>query len=313
ERFQLIFGGSELCNGYSELNDPLDQRARFEEQQKMRESGDREAQMADEDFVEALEYGMPPVCGLGISERLFAFLEGKSVRECTMFPLLKPAHRGTEESGDEEKAGMLSLEHQEDDTVEIKDIGITRKKALDLLYEHIKNQNLIKHHLSVEIQMRALAEYFQKQGIGGVNPDAWAIAGLLHDMDWEITESEPKRHSLMTADILNKKGVHPAIVEAIRVHNHIHGIEPKTLMEKALYCAEELTGLVVASALVQPDKKLSSVDVPSVIKKFKDKAFARGVNREIIFQCEPMLGLSLEKLTAITLSAMQEKAGELGL
>jgi len=90
ERFQLILAGSELCNGYSELNDPIDQRERFEHQAKLRAAGDKEAQMNDSDFVEALEYGMPPVCGLGISERLFSFLEGKSVRECVMFPLLRP-------------------------------------------------------------------------------------------------------------------------------------------------------------------------------------------------------------------------------
>ena len=90
QRFQLIIAGSELCNGYSELNDPQDQRERFCEQAKMREVGDEEAQMFDEEFVEALEYGMPPVCGMGFSERLFAFLEGKSVRECVMFPFLRP-------------------------------------------------------------------------------------------------------------------------------------------------------------------------------------------------------------------------------
>ena len=297
ERFQLILAGSELCNGYSELNDPLDQRARFEEQQRMRDAGDEEAQMLDEDFVEALEYGMPPVCGLGISERLFAFLEGKSVRECTMFPLLRPSQ--TEKPLQKE--------------VEIKDIGITREKALELLHEYVKNPNLIKHHLAVEIQMRALAIYFQEKGIANINKDAWAMAGLLHDMDWEITESEPQKHSIMTAEILNKIGVHPAIVEAIKVHNHTHGLKPETLMQKVLYCAEELTGLVVAAARVQPDKKLASVDIPSVIKKFKDKAFARGVNREIILKCKEFLGMELDELISLTLLAMQARAGELGL
>ena len=90
ERFQVIIAGSELCNGYSELNDPLDQAKRFAEQQQLREAGDEEAQMNDEDFVEALEYGMPPTCGLGISERLFAFLSNKTLRECQLFPLVKP-------------------------------------------------------------------------------------------------------------------------------------------------------------------------------------------------------------------------------
>jgi len=90
ERYQVIIGGSEMGNGYSELNDPVDQRQRFEEQQKLRDAGDTEAQMHDRDFVEALEYGMPPVTGFGVSERLFAFLAGKPIRECVLFPLLRP-------------------------------------------------------------------------------------------------------------------------------------------------------------------------------------------------------------------------------
>lgn len=90
ERYQVIIGGSEMGNGYSELNDPVDQRRRFEEQQKLRDAGDTEAQMHDEDFVEALEYGMPPVTGFGVSERLFAFLADKPIRECVLFPLLRP-------------------------------------------------------------------------------------------------------------------------------------------------------------------------------------------------------------------------------
>ena len=90
QRFQVIIAGSELGNGYSELNDPLDQAERFNEQQKLRDQGDQEAQMRDQDFVEALEYGMPPTCGFGVSERLFAFLMNKPARECQIFPLMKP-------------------------------------------------------------------------------------------------------------------------------------------------------------------------------------------------------------------------------
>jgi len=90
QRFQPIIAGSEMGNGYSELNDPIDQAERFAEQQKLRDAGDDEAQMADHEFVEALECGMPPTCGFGVSERLFSFLMNKSVRECQIFPLLRP-------------------------------------------------------------------------------------------------------------------------------------------------------------------------------------------------------------------------------
>ena len=90
QRFQVILAGSEMGNGYSELNDPLDQAERFKEQAKMRAQGDKEAQMHDKDFVEALEYGMPPTCGFGVSERLFSFLMNKPIRECVLFPLMRP-------------------------------------------------------------------------------------------------------------------------------------------------------------------------------------------------------------------------------
>ena len=90
QKFQVLIAGSEVGNGYSELNDPIDQAERFKEQQKLREQGDEEAQMFDHDFVEALEYGMPPTCGFGVSERLFWFLIGKPARECQIFPLMKP-------------------------------------------------------------------------------------------------------------------------------------------------------------------------------------------------------------------------------
>ncbi len=90
EQFQVILAGSEVGNGYSELNDPIDQEERFKEQMKLREAGDTEAQDHDKGFIEALKYGMPPTCGFGLSERLFSFLEGKSIRECVIFPLMKP-------------------------------------------------------------------------------------------------------------------------------------------------------------------------------------------------------------------------------
>lgn len=102
-------------------------------------------------------------------------------------------------------------------------------------------------------------------------------------------------------------------MRAIKVHNHLHGIDPKTLLEKALYSAEELTGLIVAAALVRPDKKLAQVEVKSVRKKFKDKSFARGVDRDIILKCNELLEMELDELIEITISAMLEIADDLGI
>lgn len=184
---------------------------------------------------------------------------------------------------------------------------MTRDQALQLVRQHVKNENLVKHMIAAEVIMRALARHF------GEHEDEWGLAGLLHDLDWEETAETPERHSLVTVEYLKATDCPPEVIEAIRVHNHMHGFEPQTRLEKVLYCAEELTGLIVASALVQPDKKLASVTAESVLKKFKSPAFAKGVNREIIVKCEEFLGLSLERLVEIELGAMQERASDLGL
>ena len=184
---------------------------------------------------------------------------------------------------------------------------MTRDHALTLVREHVKNENLVKHMLAAEAVMRALARKF------GEDEDAWGLAGLLHDIDWEETQSTPELHSLKSKEYLTAAEVDPAVVHAIYVHNHMHGIEPQSRMEKALYSAEELTGLIVASALVQPDKKLAAVEAQSVLKKFKQPAFARGVDREIILRAEGWLEMSLLELIELELRAMQGIAAELGL
>ena len=184
---------------------------------------------------------------------------------------------------------------------------MTRDQAWVLVQEKVKGGFLRNHLLASEAIMRALARKFNQ------NEELWGLSGLVHDIDWELTESTPEQHSLVGAQWLAEVGFPAEIVEAVRVHNHMHGIEPKTLLEKSLWCAEELTGLIVACALVQPDKKLSSVKPESVLKKFKTPSFAKGVNREIIAKCQEMIGLSLEELIDIELKAMQEMASEIAL
>lgn len=143
--------------------------------------------------------------------------------------------------------------------------------------------------------------------------EKWGLTGLLHDIDYEQTQKEPEKHSLVAVEILEGQGLAPEIIDAIKVHNHMHGMAPETLLAKALFCAEGLTGFFVACALVQPDKKLVSVNLDSAMKKFKTKSFAAGANREIIGQCEGLLGIKLEELMTICLREMQGIAGELGL
>ena len=182
-----------------------------------------------------------------------------------------------------------------------------REKAFNLLKENLKNQNLIKHSLAVEAGMRALAKFF------GEDEEKWALAGLLHDIDYEKTKGDSKLHSKLGAEMLKNMGFEEEICQAVLTHNEIHGIEPKTKMAKALYCLDPLTGLIVASALVLPSKKLKDLKVKNVLNRFKEKRFAAGANREIIRKCEDFLEISLEKFVEIVLGAMQKISDQLGL
>lgn len=187
---------------------------------------------------------------------------------------------------------------------------MTRDEAYKLLNEHVSGENLIRHCLAVEAAMKALARYFNE------DEESWGIAGLLHDADWETTRVTPERHTLELMDWLEEFDLgDEAIKSAILAHNHFHnGHEPpQTMMEWALYCADELTGLIVATTLIMPEKKLAAVTSESVLNKLPQKAFAAGVNRDHITLCEDKLGISLEEFIGIVLGAMQETSDELGL
>jgi len=182
-----------------------------------------------------------------------------------------------------------------------------REKAISFLQENIKNKNLIKHSLAVEAAMIALARHFEQ------DKDKWGLCGLLHDIDYEKTKDNPAEHSKIGSEMLRNLDIDKDICDAVLTHNEIHGIKPQTLMARAVYCIDPLTGLIVAATLVLPSKKINDLSAESVLKRFKEPAFARGANREIIKQCETLLDTNLEKFVEITLEAMQGIAPELGL
>lgn len=184
---------------------------------------------------------------------------------------------------------------------------MNREEAFKLLKENLTNQNLIKHCLAVEAIMRALARHFNE------DEEEWGLAGLLHDIDYEKVKDDLAQHSLLGAEILKEAGLKGDICQAVKVHNEAHGILPQTLMEKALFVVDPLTGLIVAADLVLPSKKLADLTVKNVLNRFKEKAFARGANREIIKKCQEYLNLSLADFIKISLEAMQGMAEELGL
>lgn len=184
---------------------------------------------------------------------------------------------------------------------------ITKERALEILHENIKNPNLRKHHYGVAAAMSRLAKE-----LGG-DPEVWEIVGLLHDADYEKTKDNMDRHTLLLAEILTDEDIGEEIIRSIQSHAAEYtGVSPSSLMDYALLSCDDLTGLIVAVALVHPEK-IAAVTVDSVIKKFNTKAFAASVNREKILKCESSLDLPLERFIGVVLESMQEKADLLGL
>ena len=188
-----------------------------------------------------------------------------------------------------------------------KDTGIDRESALCLMREYLKKDNLRKHSLATEAVMRAMAKRL------GYDEDSWGIAGLLHDLDYEQTYDNPSIHGLKTAEILEEKGADPNIIQAIKAHNaEALGLERRSDFDCALTCAECITGLIVATTLVYPDKRIASVKSKSIIKRMKQKEFARNVSRELIQECEKV-GIPLAEFAELSLNAMKGIGEELGL
>jgi putative nucleotidyltransferase with HDIG domain len=185
--------------------------------------------------------------------------------------------------------------------------GISRDEAVDLLKMHIKNENLLKHCYASEAVMRALADKLDE------DTDKWGLAGLLHDLDVELTDADLDRHVLETEKILTEKGVDPEIVDAIVRHNEqAHDKKRESVFHHALAAGETITGMIIATALVYPDRKLARVKTKSITKRMKEKAFAASVNREIIRECET-IGIPLNEFAEISLKAMQGISDLLGL
>lgn len=183
---------------------------------------------------------------------------------------------------------------------------MTRDELVLEVKKRVKNRNLFKHILAVEAVMRSLARRL------GEDEERWGAAGLLHDIDYEDTKDDPETHSLLSGEIAREMGFDSEIVDAVKAHNEVHGLPRDSLMAKGLYCCDPLTGLIVASALISPGKKLSAIDVDFVMNRMGEKAFARGANREIIGACSE-LGLEVREFTALGLEAMKGISGELGL
>ncbi len=299
--FQLVINSWEMIKAYNELNDPIDQRERFEAQERLVVEGDEEAMPFDYDFLESMEYGMPPMAGWGMGlDRFFALLEGEeNIRDMVMFPTMK---RLTE----------LSIAKSKEDVVDA-DLGIDYAKAQEIFEKYISDDNTKLHSIESEAIMRGLAKHL------GETEEKWGIVGLLHDIDWDETKDDITNHTVRAVDILKSEGASDYLIDTIVSHAYgdngcgtVTENKRSSKIEHALAAAETLTGLIIASAKMQPDRKLASVKLSSLKKKFKQKAFAANCNREIMKECEK-IGLTVEEFLEIGLKSLQDISDQLGL
>ncbi len=195
----------------------------------------------------------------------------------------------------------------------MENLGITKQQANELLDEYIKDPITKLHMIESEAIMQALAKKF------GEDEEAWGIIGLLHDIDWDLTKDNSAEHCILAVEILKNAGASDFLVETIQSHGYAMEAIPELKerqrtgqLQHSLVAAETLTGLIIASALMQPDKKLASVKNESLKKKFKNKGFAARCNRELILECE-QAGITLDEFLQLGLEALQGIASELGM
>ena len=273
ERFQPIIAGSELGNGWSENNNPQDQLNSFMEQQKMREAGDAEAQWLDIDYVEMLEYGMPPTFGWGHSERVFWFLEDVTAREGVPFPQLKFELDDSTKEIYPFVSEIYKFKEKKHDFISEPYSLIPREEALALLEEHVHDDYQIKHSKMVAAVLESYSKKF------GADHDLWYLTGLLHDLDYY---EYPEQHPEIAVKWFEERKFPNELIHAVKAHAFTKtNEEPKTKLAACLLASDELCGFIWAYSLMRPGG-LDGMEASSVMKKFKDKTFAAKIDREEI-------------------------------
>lgn len=329
DRFQLVVGGWEIVNAYSELIDPVDQAQRFTDQSKAKAGGDSDAHDKDDEFVEALEHGCPPCSGWGMGvDRIIALLTAQeNLRDVVLFPLMRPMHneslspektkmtKRTEKTESFSSSSSSSSSPQNVMTssniplLQHADYGHLLPAAHGLIESHTDQTKA--HLIATGAAMEALAKKF------GGDAQTWKVAGMLHDLDWDKLDKDYEAHCGDTLDHLLQTIKAPQeLLGDIRAHYQSkYGAEYPldTMLRKCLFCVDELTGFIIAVTYVRPSKQIADVEIKSVTKKLKDKSFAAQVDREQIRKCEELLGIPLDEFVGITLDAMKNVAADLGL
>jgi len=307
DRFQLVVGGWEIVNAYSELVDPVDQAERFRAQSEAKNAGDRDAHGKDDEFIEALSYGCPPCSGWGMGvDRMIALLtQQENLRDVVLFPIMKPERSGATSEPTKQSLPPANSTH----LLQHAEYGHLLPGAHGLLETHATNTKA--HLIATGAAMEALAKKF------GGDPATWKVAGMLHDLDWDSLDKDWERHcgEELKAMLESIKAPKELLAD-IRAHyakRYSEEYPLDTMLRKALYCVDELTGFIIAVTYVRPSKKIADVEVSSVKKKLKDRSFAAQVDRSQIMKCQELLGMSLDEMIDVTLTAMKSVASELGL
>lgn len=306
DTFQLLVNTWEIVNAYGELVDPEDQRQRLERQASAKAGGDEDAMSMNEEYLEAMEHGMPPISGWGMGiDRLVTLLSQQdNLRDVVMFPLLKPKKQNDNVGTQHAASGDAQISDPEN----IK-AGISYPRAVEILDKYIKDKNLRNHVRESEVVLRALARHL------GEDEETWGIAGLLHDIDWEVLDHDASQHTVKAAEILKEEGVSDELINVIQSHTYgiaecpFPDLERSSKFQHALACGETITGLVYSYGLMRPEK-LNGASAKSLKKKFKDKSFAANVNRDIIMECEH-LGLELGEFFQLAIDAIAEIQNEI--
>ena len=316
DRFELVIAGHEYANAFSELNDPVDQAGRFAEQVANKGMGDDEAMGYDYDYVRALEYGMPPAGGIGygIDRVVMLFCDQPAIRDVLLFPAMKP------ETVTRADIASQLPERTDNAAASVDDIasdaepvpatagpthlesGLTREQAFDLLRRYNEDPFHIRHALTLEGLMRYYAQRYDPD-----NVEFWGQVGLLHDLDWEKFQ-DAVTHTVKGAELIAEAGGTPELARAIQTHNSDNNPDlpaPTSKMECVLWACDELSGLIEAAVLMRPSKSVMDLEVKSLKKKFKDKRFAAGCDRDVIRKGAELNGMELDELFASVIDAMK--------